>query len=49
MTTEYTSVKVPKILANKISSVAIKNGVYRSVSEFVLDSARRRLEDIENN
>lgn len=48
-TTEYTSVKVPKILAEKISNTAIRNGVYRSVSEFILDSARRRLEDIEKH
>jgi len=43
--TEYTSVKVPKILANKIS-VAAKDEGYRSVSEFLLDAGRRRLEDI---
>lgn len=46
MTAEYTSVKVPKILAEKISDVAIKHGIYRSVSEFMLDSARRRLDDL---
>ena len=43
--TEYTSVKVPKNLADKISNSKIfnENG-YRSVSEFILDSARRRIE-----
>jgi Arc/MetJ-type ribon-helix-helix transcriptional regulator len=46
MAAEYTSVKVPKVLAEKISNVAIKNGIYRSVSEFMLDSARRRLDDM---
>ena len=47
MATEYTSVKVPKVLADKISNVAIRKGTYRSVSEFMLDSARRHLEAIE--
>lgn len=46
MRPEYTSVKVPRALANKIMEIAVKDGVYRSVSEFILDSARRRLEDI---
>ena len=47
MATEYTSVKVPKVLADKINNVAIRKGTYRSVSEFMLDSARRHLEAIE--
>ncbi len=42
----YTSVKVPKTLAEKINVVAEKEG-YRSVSEFLLDAARRRLEDFQ--
>ncbi|GEM_PF-1879869 len=44
----YTSVKVPKVLAEKIQVVAVKEG-YRSVSEFLLDAGRRRLEDIQRN
>lgn len=43
----YTSVKVPKILAEKIQTVAIEEG-YRSVSEFILDASRRRLEALKN-
>ena len=43
MVIEYTSVKVQKVLADKISNVAIKKGTYRSISEFMLDSARRHL------
>ena len=46
MAAEYTSVKVPKVLAERISDMAIKHGIYRSVSEFILDSARRRLDDL---
>jgi metal-responsive CopG/Arc/MetJ family transcriptional regulator len=43
--TEYTSVKIPKVLADRINQVAGQMG-YRSVSEFVLDSTRRRLEQL---
>ncbi|MCH7560594.1 MAG: ribbon-helix-helix protein, CopG family [Thaumarchaeota archaeon] len=39
----YTSIKVPKVLAEKIQVVAQEEG-YRSVSEFMLDAGRRRLE-----
>lgn len=42
----YTSVKVPKILAEKIQAIATPEG-YRSVSEFLLEAGRRRLEEIE--
>jgi uncharacterized protein (DUF1778 family) len=44
--TEYFTIKVPRVLANQIEEVAIKNSSYRTVSEFVLESARRRLDDI---
>ncbi|MCV0372754.1 MAG: ribbon-helix-helix domain-containing protein [Nitrosarchaeum sp.] len=44
--TEYTSVKVPKVLAEKIMNKTKDQG-YRSVSEFVLESTRRRLEEFE--
>jgi hypothetical protein len=42
---QYTSVKIPMRLAEKIlaSKIFNENG-YRSVSEFVMDSARRRIE-----
>ena len=43
--TDYTSVKVPKTLADKITNSAIyKEWGFRSVSEFMIDSARRRIE-----
>ena len=45
-TAGYTSVKVPKVLAEKIQTVAVQEG-YRSVSEFLLDAGRRRLEHIQ--
>lgn len=41
---EYTSIKVPMVLADKIRSVAEKQG-YRSVSEFVMEATRRHLRD----
>lgn len=43
--TGYTSVKVPKILSVKAQPILEREG-YRSFSEFVLDSTRRRLEEI---
>ena len=44
----YTSVKIPKVLAERIKKVCEPLG-YRSVSEFILDATRRRLEQFENN
>ena len=44
--TEYTSIKVPKVLADIIINSAIyKHYGYRSVSEFILACARQRIED----
>lgn len=40
--TDYTSVKIPKVLANKINLFAEKEG-YRSVSEFVMEATREHL------
>ena len=42
---EYTSIKMPKALAEKIKNhmLFIDNG-YRSISEFTLDAVRRRME-----
>ena len=40
----YTSVKVPKKLSEKIRLVVDEEG-YRSVSEFMLEASRRRLDD----
>ena len=46
--TDYTSVKVPKNLANIIINSAIfKHYGYRSVSEFILACARQRIEDFD--
>ena len=42
---EYTSIKIPKVFANKIiTSEIYKSMCFRSVSEFMMDSARRRIE-----
>lgn len=43
----YTSVKIPKVLADQIREIMIPLG-FRSVSEFVLDATRRLLEKIES-
>ena len=42
----YTSVKVPRALANRIKEVPPEKG-YRNVSEFVLDWTRRGLDQVE--
>jgi hypothetical protein len=43
--TEYTAVKIPVVLAEKINSKLDEFG-YRSLTEFVIDSARRRLDQL---
>lgn len=42
---DYTSVQVPKVLAEKIKRKMAGQG-YRTVSEFVIDAVRRRLDEI---
>lgn len=42
----YTTVSIPNYLAERIRRVHTKAG-YQSMSEFVRDAARRRLEEIE--
>jgi len=47
MNQDYRTVKIPSDLARKIESVIKSSGLgYRNVSEFVIDAARRRLEEI---
>lgn len=43
----YTSVKIPKILSEKITKILDKNG-YRSVSEFIMEAIREHLKGINN-
>ncbi|MCH7560568.1 MAG: ribbon-helix-helix protein, CopG family [Thaumarchaeota archaeon] len=42
---EYTSIKVPVVLADKIKGLAEKQG-YRSVSEFIMEATRKHLKDL---
>jgi Arc/MetJ-type ribon-helix-helix transcriptional regulator len=44
--TEYSTVKVPRALTDKIIERAIKGDSYRTVSEFVMESIRRRLDQL---
>ncbi len=47
MAVKYASVKIPRGLADKIVAEAIlKLCTYRTVSEFVIESARRQLENL---
>lgn len=41
----FFSLKVPKVLSDRAQPILEREG-YRSFSEFVLDSARRRLDQI---
>jgi hypothetical protein len=45
MAVKYANIKIPQGLADRIVEVAIqRDRTYRTVSEFVIDSARRHLE-----
>ena len=46
-TSGYTSIKIPNALATKIKNVAEKDG-YRSISEFVTEATRIRLDKYES-
>ena len=41
----YATVKIPRALTEKITKVGEQYG-YRSISEFVIDAARRRLDEL---
>jgi Arc/MetJ-type ribon-helix-helix transcriptional regulator len=45
--TEYFTVKVPRTLTDKIIERVIKHDSYRNVSEFIMDSIRRRLDQLQ--
>jgi metal-responsive CopG/Arc/MetJ family transcriptional regulator len=42
----YATVKIPRAMTDKITKIGEHYG-YRSVSEFVIDAARRRLEELD--
>jgi len=44
---EYNHIKIPKAITEKIYELAINSGMYRNVSEFVIESTRIRLRDLE--
>jgi hypothetical protein len=47
---KYKHVKIPKPLANEILQVAIKKGgIYRSVTQFVVEATSVHLQLLENN
>jgi metal-responsive CopG/Arc/MetJ family transcriptional regulator len=48
MDSEYRSLKIPSVLADRIDEIK-KHAGYRTVSEFVIDAARRRLEEVERD
>jgi hypothetical protein len=44
---DYNHIKIPKAITEKIYELAINIGMYRNVSEFVIESTRIRLRDLE--
>ena len=46
VTMEYAKVSIPRDMVERARRVLARHG-YRSVSEFVIDSVRRRLEELE--
>ena len=43
---EYHTVRIPKAIVQKIQDEAVKNGIYRNVSEFVIEATRNQLRDL---
>ena len=43
---EYNTVRIPRAIVEKINEDAIKKGIYRSVSEFVIEATRTHLRDL---
>jgi Arc/MetJ-type ribon-helix-helix transcriptional regulator len=44
---EYNHVRIPKAIAERIQEIAIKSGMYRNVSEFVIEATRNQLKDLD--
>ena len=44
---DYNHIKIPKDISEKIQELAINSGMYRNVSEFVIENTRIRLRDLE--
>jgi len=40
---EYHTVRIPRAIVQKIEEEALKNGIYRNVSEFVIEATRTHL------
>jgi hypothetical protein len=38
---KYASIKIPRILDDRVAEVAVQNGTYRTVSELVIESTRQ--------
>lgn len=43
---EYNHVRIPRAIVEKIHKTAIKPGMYRNVSEFVIAATRNQLKDL---
>lgn len=47
MAVEYNHIRIPRAIAERIEKLAIKNGMYRNVSEFVIEATRNHLRGFE--
>jgi len=43
---EYNTVRIPRAIVQKIEEEAVKIGIYRNVSEFVIEATRVYLKDL---
>jgi Arc/MetJ-type ribon-helix-helix transcriptional regulator len=43
---EYNTVRIPRAIVQKIEEEAVKNGIYRNVSEFVIEATRTHLREL---
>ena len=43
---EYNHVRIPRAIAERIRKTAIKPGMYRTISEFVIEATRNHLKDL---
>ena len=43
---EYNTVRIPRVIVQKIEEEVVKNGIYRNVSEFVIEATRTHLREL---
>lgn len=46
MLVEYSHIRIPRAIVEQIHETAIKSGMYRTVSEFVIEATRNQLKGL---